>query len=74
VLAQAPNPPLLVWLATVLVGWTGVLDGDRATTLTRIGQGALVVWAVDELARGVTPARRVLGAVVLTVLLLRLFA
>jgi hypothetical protein len=72
-LAQLPNPALAVWLVSVVVGWTSWLNGDRATTLTWLGRGALVVWAVDEVLRGSSPARRVLGAVVLTAQLVRLF-
>jgi hypothetical protein len=73
VLAQLPNPAIGVWLAAVVIGRTGVLEGDRAETLTRVGQGALVAWSVDELLRGASPVRRVLGAVVLAVVLARLF-
>jgi hypothetical protein len=72
-LAQVPNPALAVWLVSVVVGWTSLLDGDRATTLMWLGRGALFVWAVDEVIRGSSPARRVLGAVVLTVQVVRLF-
>jgi hypothetical protein len=73
VLAQPPNPALLVWLASVVVGWTGVLDHDREAVLTRVGQGALVAWSLDELLRGSSPARRVLGAAVLAFMVVRLF-
>lgn len=73
-LAQWPNPALTVWLVAVVVAWTGALGQDRTATLKAVGQGALVVWALDELVRGATPARRVLGAVVLAVQLVRLFA
>jgi hypothetical protein len=61
-----------VWLLSVVVAWTGLLDSHRETVVTRIGQGALVAWALDELVRGSSPVRRVLGAVVLVVMLLRL--
>jgi hypothetical protein len=54
-----PNAALAVWLVTVIVGWTGTFD--RAATLTAIGQGALIVWALDEVLRGGSPVRRVLG-------------
>ena len=74
VLAQAPNPPLLVWLACVVVGWTGVLDDDKASTIGHVGQGALAAWALDEVVRGASPVRRVLGAVVLTGLAVRLLS
>jgi hypothetical protein len=72
-LAHLPNPALAVWLVTVVVGWTGVLASDRADTVKAIGQGALMVWALDEVVRGASPARRVLGAVVLVVEILHLF-
>jgi hypothetical protein len=72
-LAHLPNPALAVWLVTVVVGWTGLLASDRADTVKAIGQGALIVWALDELVRGSSPARRVLGAVVLVVQVLHLF-
>lgn len=64
-LAQWPNPALAVWLAAVVVTSTGVLGSDRRATLTCISQGALVVWALDELVRGSSPIRRLLGGVVL---------
>ena len=73
-LAQWPNPALAVWLVAVIVGWTGALGPGRTATLEAVGQGALVVWALDELARGASPARKLLGAVVLAVQLVRLFA
>jgi hypothetical protein len=66
-LAMWPNPALVVWLATVVVRLTGVVASERADLLNSIGQGALVVWSLDELVRGASPARRVLGAVVLAV-------
>ena len=51
-----------------------MLGSDRATALAAVGQGALVVWALDEVVRGASPARRVLGVVVLTVQLVRIFS
>jgi hypothetical protein len=73
VLAQWPNPALAVWLVSVVVGWTGILDQDRADTLSTVGSGALLVWAVDEVVRGSSPARRVLGVAVLAFQVVRLF-
>lgn len=70
-LVHWPNPALAVWLLSIVVG--PLVDGDRATTVAWIGKGALVVWALDEVVRGSSPARRVLGAVVLVVQLARLF-
>ena len=74
VLAQAPNASILVWLASVVIGWTGLLDDHRDGILTTVGRGALVAWSLDELFRGSTPLRRVLGAVVGATVLVRLFA
>ena len=73
-LAQRPNPALVVWLVTVVVGWTGVLGADRTEALDALGGGALVAWALDELVRGTSPVRRLLGAVVLAVQLVRFFS
>lgn len=71
-IAQPPNPALAVWLVGVVVGWTGLLDTHREHVVTTIGQGALVAWSLDELLRGSSPVRRVLGAVVLVGMLVRL--
>ena len=71
--AQRPNPALLVWLMAVVLGWVGGLRVGRAATLDAVGGGALVVWSLDELVRGASPVRRLIGAVVLTVELVRLF-
>ena len=66
VVVQVPNVPLLVWLATVVLRWFW-----QATVLDVVGTAALVVWAGDEVARGVNPFRRLLGAGVLGWLVLR---
>jgi hypothetical protein len=73
-LAQWPNPALAVWLVAVVVAWTGVLGAAQAATLAGVGRGALVVWALDELLRGVSPVRRLLGAVVFVGQLIGLLA
>ena len=73
-LAQWPNPALWVWLASVVVGWAGVLEGPRGSTIHDVGRGALLVWSLDEVVRGASPARRVIGALVLAYLVVRLFA
>jgi hypothetical protein len=72
-LAFWPNPALSVWLLSIVVGWTTLLDSHRSATLTMVGKGALVVWALDELVRGASPVRRILGAAVLVVELVQLF-
>lgn len=63
-LVQVPNPALVVWLLAMASLWTG-LFGDRAAELRWIGAGALIAWAADEVIRGASPARRLLGSVVL---------
>ncbi len=73
-LAQWPNPALAVWLVAVVVAWTSVLGAARTANVAGVGRGALVVWALDELFRGVSPARRLLGAVVLVWQLIGLLA
>lgn len=63
VIAQWPNIPLALWiLATVLARFT---HGHVTTALTVVGTLAIVVWAGDEILRGVNPWRRILGTVVL---------
>jgi hypothetical protein len=62
--AQPPNPALGTWFVARLLEWAEVTSLDQAT-LRGIGTGAVLVWAVDELLRGASPFRRLLGAVVL---------
>lgn len=65
----------MVWLITVVIGWTGIVqDASRSSTLAGVGNGALVVWALDELVRGDSPLRRLLGAIVFGMQLFRLLA
>lgn len=70
VIAQRPNVPLMLWLACVIVRWLIDPAGRWSTVLSTVGTVALVVWAGDEVARGVNPWRRMLGAGVLVALLL----
>ena len=63
VLAQAPNAAILVFFASYVLRW---FTGDRlGSQLGNVGMGALIVWGLDELIRGVNPFRRLLGAIVL---------
>ena len=68
-IAQAPNAPLIVFLAAVVVRWIFHPSGTAATVLDVIALVALAVWAVDEIVRGVNPWRRMLGGGVLAVAL-----
>lgn len=61
---QLPNPALFVWLAALVVGLFD-LSAAHEQTVAGVRQGALLVWALDEVVRGDSPFRRVLGAVVL---------
>ena len=70
--AQWPNPALGVWLTARALAWADLTSLDEGT-LRAVGTGALLVWALDELLRGDSPFRRVLGAVVLGAQLWALF-
>ncbi|KQV74673.1 hypothetical protein ASC61_06460 [Aeromicrobium sp. Root344] len=63
VVIQLPNPALWVWLAATALRASAY--DSRDTELRWIGTGALIVWGLDELVRGASPFRRLLGAVVL---------
>lgn len=60
--AQAPNPALVVFAAATLARWFDVLAAD---TMRAVATGALLVWGLDELTRGANPFRRMLGLAVL---------
>ena len=64
VIGQLPNLPLMVWLVATLLA--AVTSGQLSTLVGCAATLALVVWAGDELLRGVNPFRRILGATVLT--------
>ncbi len=64
-IVQLPNVPLalfaIAWLARRLAHASGALN----TALAVLAAVALVVWAGDEILRGVNPWRQLLGGVVL---------
>ncbi len=64
-IAQMPNPALWIVLVGSLVGWALHPPGRTGANLDCLVKAGLVVWAVDELVRGVNPWRRCLGAAVL---------
>ena len=70
VIAQRPSVPLTLWLACILTSWLIHPTGPWSTVVSTVGTIALVIWAGDEVARGVNPRRRTLGAGVLVALLL----
>ncbi len=63
-LVQWPNPALWVWVVTTVVTALELYPA-RADEIHWIGAGALIAWGTDEILRGVNPARRLLGLVVL---------
>lgn len=63
VLVQLPNPAIWVFVVATVLRWSPY-DG-RDSELRWIGSGALIVWGLDELFRGATWFRRLLGLVVL---------
>lgn len=71
-IAQRPNAPLLVFGLCAAVDWAFAPAGSPGTALRLIGAAALIVWAVDEVARGVNPWRRCLGGAVLALMVWRL--
>ena len=68
---QLPNPALCVWIAAVALGHFP-LSTTHATAVDGVRHGALLVWALDEVVRGASPFRRLLGAVVLATQLVSL--
>ena len=72
VIAQRPNPALVVWLVVTVVTALATPEGGWRTGLRVVAVLALGWWAIDEVVRGVNPWRRFLGAVVLVGLALSL--
>lgn len=70
IVAQWPNPALWVWLVATLLRVAGLME-EHEQLLAGVGRGALIVWGLDELLRGVNPFRRLLGAGVLAMQLAR---
>jgi hypothetical protein len=64
-IAQAPNLVLWVAIAAGILLWVLPPSGNPTAALGIVIKGGLLVWAVDEVFRGVNPWRRCLGAAVL---------
>lgn len=73
-IAQFPNAALGLFLVASLVRWLLDPEGWPGTALDILATGALIWWAVDELARGVNPWRRLLGGAVFAGQIVRLLA
>jgi hypothetical protein len=63
--AQWPNVALSVFIALSIARRLNIAKGTSQTTLRLLSVVALLVWAADELIRGVNPFRRILGLGVL---------
>ena len=63
--AQTPNLALSVFLISTAILWLGHPNGAISTGMKVAATGSLIVWALDEVVRGVNPWRRFLGIAVL---------
>jgi hypothetical protein len=63
-IVQAPNVVLWVVIAAGVLLWIWP-TGSPQSVLVTVFKGGLIVWAIDEIVRGVNPWRRCLGATVL---------
>jgi hypothetical protein len=63
--AQTPNFALVVFLVSTAILWLGHPTGAISTVAKVVATGSLIVWAIDEVVRGVNPWRRFLGVAVL---------
>ena len=72
VIAQLPNVPLWIFIGATAVRLLLRPDGAAATLTSIASRGALVWWAVDEIVRGDSRFRRVLGGVVLATTIITL--
>jgi uncharacterized membrane protein YhhN len=64
-IAQAPNLVLWIVIAAGVLLWVWPSPGRTNVVLEIVLKGGLMVWAADEIFRGVNPWRRCLGAAVL---------
>jgi hypothetical protein len=63
--AQTPNLALSVFLVATGILWLTHPSGAISTVTKVAATGSLIVWALDEVVRGVNPWRRFLGVAVL---------
>jgi len=67
VIAQLPNLTLSLFLAAAATRWLLHPAGTAGTIVSVVATLAVTWWATDEVARGVNPFRRALGALVLAI-------
>jgi hypothetical protein len=63
--AQTPNLALSVFLVATAILWLRHPTGAISAMAKVVATGSLIVWALDEVVRGVNPWRRFLGVAVL---------
>jgi hypothetical protein len=63
--SQTPNLALSVFLVATAILWLTHPNGAISTAAKVVATGSLIVWALDEVVRGVNPWRRFLGVAVL---------
>ena len=73
VVAQAPNLPLWLFLAALLIEIVVHPTGKVGLAVTLAKVAGLTIWALDEIIRGVNPWRRALGVGALVYELASLF-
>jgi hypothetical protein len=66
---QWPNIPLAAYLLATIMHSVFRSGTAGSTVVAAVAAAALVIWAILEVARGVNPFRRGLGAVVLILVL-----
>jgi hypothetical protein len=71
---QWPNLPLIIFLAATGARVLSHPNGTAGTAVAVVGEVALLVWSLLEIARGDSPFRRVLGAAVLAVTVAGIFS
>lgn len=72
-IAQLPNLPLAVFLVATAVRLAAHPEGTAGTAVSVVSAVALGIWSIDEIARGDSLFRRMLGAVVLVTMVVGLF-
>jgi hypothetical protein len=71
-IVQVPNLPLIVFLVATAVRMAFHPHGTAGTAVSVVSAVALGIWSIDEIARGDSLFRRVLGGVVLVTMVVGL--
>lgn len=63
-IAQWPNLVLWIVIVAALLLWIWPSSSQLSAALAVVVKGGLLIWAADEIVRGVNPWRRCLGTAV----------